>query len=153
MGIYNPRQVILVSSRYKDKDNVMTLAWHSPASFAPELYTIFVGKQRFSYDMIKQSKCFCVNFISKDDKELALIAGRKSGRDVDKFEEIEKEECEKIDCPRVKNAVAFMECELVDEIEIGDHVVFVGKVVNKKELRKGGRLFQMEGDTFTTTKD
>ena len=151
VGIYNPRQVILVSSRYNDKDNVMTLSWHSPVSFTPELYAIMVGKQRFSYGLIKQSKCFCVNFISKEDKGLALIAGRKSGKEHNKFSEIEKEECESIDCPRLKKAMAFLECKLVKEVEAGDHVIFIGEVVNKKILEKGGRLFQVEGDTFTTT--
>ncbi|MBW2992079.1 flavin reductase family protein [Candidatus Woesearchaeota archaeon] len=151
MHIPYPRQVILVTSRDKGKDNVMTLSWHSPASFNPELYTIYVGKTRYSYEMIKNSKCFCVNFISKDDSELALTAGRKSGRDVDKFKEIEKEECKEIDCPRVKKALAYMECKLIDEFEAGDHAVFVGKVVKKEEVKRGGRLFQVEGDKFTTT--
>ena len=152
MGIYNPRQVIIVSSRYEGKDNAMTLSWHSPASFNPELYSIYVGKQRYSYGMIKKSRCFCVNFISADDKGLALLAGRKSGRDVDKFGEIDKEECSKIDCPRLKKAVAYIECELVDESEAGDHAIFVGKAVYKKEVKRGDRLFQVEGDTFTTTR-
>ena len=151
MNIPYPRQVILVSCRYKDKDNVLTLSWHSPASFNPELYTIYVAKERFSYNLIKQSKCFCVNFISKDMDKEALLAGRKSGRDIEKFETIEKEECEKISCPRLKKALAFLECEVIDEFEAGDHVIFVGKVVNKKLLKKDKRLFQLEGNTFTTT--
>ena len=151
MKIPYPRQVILVSSRYKNKDNVMTLSWHSPASFEPELYTIYVGKQRYSYEMIRKSKRFCINFISEDDKELAITAGRQSGKDTDKFEKIEKEECEKIDCPRIKKALAYMECELTDEIETGDHAVFVGKVVKKDAVKEGKRLFQVEGNNFTTT--
>lgn len=152
MKLMYPRQVILASSRLGDKDNVMTLSWHSPASFNPELYTIYVGKARYSYEMIRKSKCFCVNFISKDDEDMALFAGRNSGKDVDKFSEIEKEECSEINCPRLKKALAYMECELIDEIEVGDHVVFVGKVVKKEEIKGGGRLFQVEGDKFTTTK-
>jgi len=151
MNIPYPRQVILVSSRYKGKDNVMTLSWHSPASFNPELYAIFVGKERYSYELIKKSKCFCINFISKDDGDIAVLAGRNSGKNIDKFEKIEKEECEKIDCPRLKKAQAYMECQLIDEFETGDHAVFVGKVVHKKEIKRGGRLFQIEGNTFTTT--
>jgi flavin reductase (DIM6/NTAB) family NADH-FMN oxidoreductase RutF len=152
MKIPYPRQVILVSSRYRGKDNVMTLSWHSPASFEPELYAIFVGRKRYSYEMIKKSKCFCVNFISAGDGELALIAGRKSGRDFDKFSKIEKEECSEIDCPRLKKALAYMECEVTDEFQMGDHAVFLGKVVKKEEVKEGDRLFQVEGDTFTTTR-
>ena len=66
MGVYNPRQVILVTSRNEEKDNIFTLAWHSPVSFDPQLYAIFAGKTRFSTNIIKESRVFCVNFISED---------------------------------------------------------------------------------------
>jgi flavin reductase (DIM6/NTAB) family NADH-FMN oxidoreductase RutF len=151
LSVPYPRQVIVVSSRYNNKDNAMTLSWHSPASFNPALYSIYVSKERFSYNLIKKSKCFCVNFLSKNDGEIALVAGRKSGKDFDKFSVLEKLECEKISCPRLREAVAFLECELVDEFEVGDHVVFVGKVVNSKVLKESKRLFQVKGNEFTTT--
>jgi len=151
LSVPYPRQVIVVSSRFGSKDNAMTLSWHSPASFNPVLYSIYVGKERFSYNLIKKSKCFCVNFLSKDDGEIALIAGRKSGKDFDKFSVLEKLECEKISCPRLKKAVALLECELVNEFEVGDHVVFVGRVINSKVLKESKRLFQVKGNDFTTT--
>lgn len=151
LDVLYPRQVIVVSSRYNGKDNAMTLSWHSPASFDPALYSIYVGKERFSYDLIRKGKCFCVNFLSDGDGEIALIAGRRSGRDFDKFSVLEKVECEKIGCPRLKKAVAFLECQLIDEFVVGDHVVFVGRVVNSKVLKEGKRLFQVKGNDFTTT--
>ncbi len=151
--IQYPRQTIIVSSRHNNKDNAMTLSWHSPASFDPELYSIYLSKKRLSHELIGQSRQFCVNFISKDDRESALLAGRNSGKDMEKFETLEKEECEKIDCPRLKNAMAIMECEVIDEFEVGDHIIFIGKVVNKKELKEGKRLFHLGGDNFTTTED
>ena len=57
-----PRQVILVTSRaevksrfstkHEKKDNIMTLSWHTPLSFNPELYAIIIGKSRFSYQLV-----------------------------------------------------------------------------------------------------
>jgi len=61
--ITSPRQTILVSCRDRIKDNLITVAWHMPASFSPELYAIALGKTRFSCRMIKKSKCFVVNFM------------------------------------------------------------------------------------------
>lgn len=149
--IQYPRQVIIVSCRHKDKDNAITLSWHSPASFDPDMYSIFIGKGKLSEEIIRKSRCFCVNFISEEDSESAILAGRKSGRDIEKFDTLQKEECEKIDCPRLKNALAYIECELMHEFEAGDHYILVGKVVNKKELKKGKKLFQIGGNDFTTT--
>ena len=114
-AITNPRQTILVSCRGKasvlgrevTKDNIITLSWHMPTSFEPNLYAIAIGKTRFSAKLIGQSKVFCVNFIPLSMEKEAAYCGRNSGEHIDKFEEgnILKEECEKISCPRLKEAI------------------------------------------------
>jgi flavin reductase (DIM6/NTAB) family NADH-FMN oxidoreductase RutF len=158
-----PRQVILVTSRAEVKiplsakkevkDNIMTLSWHSPISFNPELYAIVIGKERYSYDIIKESKVFIVNFMPIELKKEVLFCGRNSGIHIDKFNEtgLEKEEAETIDCARIKQALACLECEVVNEVEAGDHVIIIGKVLKTVEHKKGKKVFQKSGDNFTTT--
>ncbi len=148
--IHGPRQVVLVTCRHKGKDNVITLAWHSPLSFYPEMYGILISRKRYSYDIIKKSKVFCVNFISADMKDLAVKCGTTSGRDLDKFIEfgLEKEECKTIDCCRIKDVLGYIECELVDEIETGDHVIFVGKSTESRMIKPGRRLYHITNDKF-----
>ena len=146
--IANPRQVILVTSRWQDKDDIITLAWHTPLSFEPMMYAICVGKKRYSLELIRNSKVFVVNFISKEFKKDILLCGEVSGREVDKFKStsFEKEEAETINCPRIKQALGYLECRVVEEIETGDHILFIGRVT-KAELRKRGvKLFHISGD-------
>jgi flavin reductase (DIM6/NTAB) family NADH-FMN oxidoreductase RutF len=152
----DPRQVILVSSRAEMdilgkkelKDNIITLAWHMPVSFNPKLYAIAVGKTRFSCEMIKKSKAFVVNFIPFELKKEVLVCGTKSGMHVDKFKEakLTKEEASSVDCPMIKEALGYMECEVVDEIEAGDHIIFIGKILNSDVKKEGERLMQKAGD-------
>jgi len=161
--IINPRQTILVSCRAEItdrfsnkqiiKDNLITVDWHTPISFNPQLYAISIGKERFSSKLIKESKCFVVNFMPYSLKKQVLFCGRNSGEFIDKFKEtgLEKEEAEKIDCCRVKQALAFIECSVIKEIELGDHILFVGKVLKSKLKEYDKRLFHLEGDKFTTT--
>lgn len=156
----DPRQVILVTSREEMdiigkkqiKDNIITIAWHMPASFNPRLYAISVGKTRFSAQVISKSKAFVVNFIPFSLKDKALIVGTKSGTHIDKFSEagLTKEDSESIDCPRVKEALAYIECEVINEVDAGDHTIYIGKVVNSHIKKGGKRLLQMAGD-FTTS--
>ena len=158
-----PRQVILVTSSEKieqfgkeiKKDNVMTLSWHMPVSHTPLMYAISVSKKRFSYHLIKKSNCFCVNFMPYSLSEEILFIGRNSGSHIDKFLEtgLHKEECESIECVRLKEALSYFECELVEEIEAGDHVMFVGRVVGTFKNRDDKRVYQIKGDKFTTTVD
>ncbi len=153
----NPRQTILVTSRNmeegKEKDNIITLDWHMPCSFSPLLYAISIGKTRYSCHMVQQSKCFCVNFLPKTLEKETLLCGRRSGQHFDKYHEanLSKEECEKIHCSRIKEAAGFMECEVINEIEAGDHMIFVGKVLASGQTKNEKRLFHITGDKFTTT--
>jgi len=153
--IVNPRQVVLITSRWKDKDNVMTAAWHTPLSFDPMMYGIVIGKTRYSLNLIKKSKVFVVNFMPKEYEKEILYCGRNSGRDVDKFKEtgLEKEEAEKINCPRIKQALGYLECKVVKEVTAGDHILFIGKVLKADLKKEGKRLFQVFGNKFTTTLD
>jgi len=161
--IANPRQVVLVTSRaeikkrfsteHDIKDNIFTLAWHMPVSFEPPLYAISAGKTRYSTGLIQKSKVFAVNFMDIKFKKEVLLCGRNTGEHIDKFKEagFAKEESEKIDCPRIKQASGFLECHVVNEVEAGDHIIFIGKVLNMGLKKQGKRIFQKGGDVFTTT--
>jgi len=155
-----PRQVIVVTCQAEteilgkevDKKNLMTLSWHMPVSFDPPLYAISIAKDRLSYTLIKKSGVFCVNFMPHDQKDKVLFCGRNSGRTKDKFTEsgFSEQECEKIHCPRIKQAAAFLECEVVDRVTAGDHVIFIGEIMLAKEKdKKTKRLLHLGGDKFT----
>lgn len=156
-----PSQVILITSRGKAellgkqamKDNIMTAAWHCNLSFDPPLYGISIGKTRFSCKLIEESKVFCVNFISYDMKDKAQYCGQATGAATDKFEKtgLTKEECESIDCCRIKEASAQLECEVIDSFETGDHVFFVGKILKNINIDDKKRLLYKGDGNFTLT--
>jgi flavin reductase (DIM6/NTAB) family NADH-FMN oxidoreductase RutF len=140
--IAKPMQVILVTCR-GEKDSIISLAWHMPLSFTPELYGICVGKTRYSHSLISKSKVFCVNFVDIEFKDDVLFCGSNSGKDVDKFggTRFKKEECETINCPRIAQALAYLECKVVGKKETGDHTIFIGEVKKKALKRTGKRIF------------
>ncbi|MBD3355015.1 flavin reductase family protein [Candidatus Woesearchaeota archaeon] len=162
--VANPRQTVLVTSRdeiesrfspeKKTKDNIFTLSWHTQVSHEPELYAISSGKERFSTKLIRKSKVFVVNFMPLKLKKEVLFCGTHSGEHIDKFEEtgLEKEEADKVDCARIKQACGYLECKVVNEIEAGDHIIFIGEVINSKLNNKEKRIFQKKGEDFTTTR-
>jgi len=151
--INNPNQVVLVTSRYRDKDNIITMTWWTKTSFQPNLYIISVDKSRYSHDLIKKGGCFVINFMPFELKDKILLCGKISGRDFDKFEKagLTKAEAEKINCPVIKESLAYLECKVINHVPSGDHTIFIGQVVNAKFKKKGKRPFQLDKDKFTTT--
>lgn len=133
----------------------MTLDWHTPLSFEPMMYAVAIGKTRFSLDMVRHSKAFVVNFMSKDFEKKILYCGTHTGKNIDKFAEtgLIKEQAKSVDCPRIKQALAWLECKVEKEIEVGDHWLFIATVSHAEIREKGKRLFHLHDDVFTTTVD
>ncbi|MGB9719688.1 MAG: flavin reductase family protein [Candidatus Anstonellales archaeon] len=144
-----PMRVCLITSSYGGKDNIMTAAWVYPLSFDPPMFGISVSKKRFSYGLIKKAKAFGINLVSPEMKEAALVCGRKSGQEIDKFKEAKLTKEKGNFVPLIKESPASIECKLVKEIETGDHITLVGKVVNVVKRKESKGLYHAGGDNFT----
>ena len=128
---YPEQVVIAIAKDKKGKANPVTLGWTMIASGEPPMMAIAVAKTHYSVETIRQSKCFTIAFPSSDMAEAALFFGSKSGRDTDKFAEFDCkiEPAKKIDSVLLTDAVANFECTLESQMPVGDHIIFVGKVV------------------------
>ena len=83
-----PLPVVMVSVRDKDIDNIITVAWAGTINSDPAMLSISVRKERFSYEMLKNSGEFVVNLVTKDLAFACDYCGVASGRDVDKFKKM-----------------------------------------------------------------
>jgi flavin reductase (DIM6/NTAB) family NADH-FMN oxidoreductase RutF len=159
----NPRQTVIVTCRSRahvmgkevEKDNAITVDWHMPVSFKPQLYAIAIGNTRFSHRLIHESRAFVVNFLPSTMKDAAIYCGRHTGEHRNKIKEagLTMHDADNVDCFRIGGAVGFMECEVVQEIDAGDHTIFIGKVVHADLVKEEKRLFHTDGDKFTTTEE
>jgi flavin reductase (DIM6/NTAB) family NADH-FMN oxidoreductase RutF len=141
-----PMSTVLVTcSDEKGNTNIITIAWHTTISKNPPLYGISVAPGRFSYDLIKKSKEFVINFSSFDILEKIHFCGTNSGKKIDKIKEAKLTliDSEKIKTPSIQQCYAHFECKLNDTIRLGDHDLFVGEVVNAKvdeEILENGTI-------------
>ena len=141
----SPRQVVLITSRFDNLDNVLPVDWHMPLSFSPKLYAICLESGNYSSGMIKDSAIFAVNFMSAEYENQIIECGRLSGKDTDKFKVtgLEKIEASKINVPLVKNAIGYLECKLINTLKTGDHTLFIGEVLAEKEVGNKEKLFHV----------
>jgi flavin reductase (DIM6/NTAB) family NADH-FMN oxidoreductase RutF len=160
--LINQGGVILVSSCYKDKQNIITLAWHTPISKNPPLLGIAIAKGHVSFELIKKSGEFIVNIPSADLLKQAIYCGSIHGDKVDKFKEakLTPEKAERlIKTPRIKECIGHIECYLRDIKDIGDHGLFIGEIIYASaqqdlfketwQLDKTKLLFHLGGRYFT----
>jgi len=146
------RPVYLLSAEYKDKKNILTIGMFAFFSGKPTLVGVGIAPSRYSYDLIRQSGEYVVNAVDEKLMEAVRICGQKSGREVDKFElaKLTAEKGVKVKAPLIKECPVSIECKVVKEIEVGDHVWFIGEVL-AAHVREGynwsdGLLFKWIGE-------
>jgi len=97
----------------------------------PPRITVASHRNNLTTQYIRSSKLFSVSALQKNNSlDFMGPWGFKSGREVNKFENVEHT-IGKTGVPIVtQNCISWYECEVEKEIEIGSHVMFVGKVVD-----------------------
>ena len=130
-GTYPGGITIAVAKDSSGKHNPITLGLFMQASGDPPMFAISVAPERHSFEAIRGTGEFVLSYPSLGMAGEALYHGTHSGRDMDKLAECKTrtEPAEKIDSVLLSDAMANLECELAGELESGDHVIFLGRVV------------------------
>lgn len=145
--LLSPIRVALISASWKGKDNFMPASWCFPLSFEPQLFGVAVAPKRFTHGLIKGSREYVINLPGEGLKGAVEKHGRVSGRDCDKFAVagLTREKSGKVSAPSIRECLASIECRVVQELETGDHTVFVGEVLDVKVRGSGRGLYQKDG--------
>lgn len=126
---HNP--VSLVTSLHSGKKNIFTVSWLCTVSNHPPLIMISVGKNRYSYNLIKNSGKFVINIPNIKMIKEVIYCGNVSGKEKDKFKERELEfTISENGGIILDRSIAFLECEIQKELDIGDHMLFIGKIID-----------------------
>lgn len=127
-----PLPVVMVSVRGNSgKSNIITIAWAGTINSDPAMVSISVRKSRYSYDMLMESKEFCINLTNRELTYATDLCGVKSGRDIDKWKEagLTEGECSEIKAPLIVESPVNIECVVTKTEDLGSHTIFYGKVV------------------------
>ncbi len=127
-----PRLTVLVSSGTVKTPNALTIAWSTPLSVNPPLIGIAITNTRYSHEIIKKNKDFVVNIPNINQVDGSYYIGQISGSEEPKKLQqagFTLEASHKIDAPRIKECQINLECKLENIYPIGDHDLFVGRVV------------------------
>jgi flavin reductase (DIM6/NTAB) family NADH-FMN oxidoreductase RutF len=106
-----------------------TVNWVTQASFDPPLLAVGVKADSGAHAIIKESKAFALNILGKGQDSMAFSFFKPVEREGNSIAG-EAFSSGSSGSPILSNAHASIECKLVDTVEIGDHSLFVGEVVD-----------------------
>ena len=128
-----PLPVVMVSCNRKgEKPNIVTVAWTGTICSDPAMVSISVRPERYSHDIIEETGEFVINRVTKDLTYATDYCGVRSGRDVDKFKEMNLTPLpsKMIDAVGIEESPVNIECKVVEVKKLGSHDMFIAEVVN-----------------------
>ena len=116
-------------------------SFHQVTSSYPPKFTIAVNKDHETCKAVQAAGSFCVTLLAEDaPEELVNAFGYKSGRVVDKFEGRDVQ-TDGAGNPYLKESmVSRISCKVVDKLEIGSYILFVGQATEAEVLGTGNVL-------------
>lgn len=111
--------------------NIIAIAAITSVSHQPPMFMIAVREDRYSHDLINQTKEFVINMPSIDLVEKAHLCGRITGRSVNKFREagLTATPANMVDPPLIEECPINIECRVVEAVKPGTHTLFIGEAV------------------------
>jgi len=127
--------VYLVSTKYGEKINGQIAVDVIGFTFLKDWprAAIFIGKDKFTHDLILESGVFALNLLSVNQMELVRTFGMRSGKNVNKFESVEHF-AGKTGSPIIENCVGYADFNVIEKLDLGDHTMFCGLAVDSAIL-------------------
>lgn len=142
-----PLPAVMVScQRPGEKANILTVAWTGTVCTNPAMLYISVRPERYSYPIIKETGEFVVNLTTEKLARATDFCGVRSGKDLDKFQELHlhEEASRFVKAPGIAESPVNIECRVTQVIELGSHHMFLAEVlavhVNDTYLDKAGKF-------------
>lgn len=136
----------LVSVGTMENPNVLTIGWTGIINTIPPKTYISVRKERYSYQMLWDTREFVINLPSANLVKAVDFCGVRSGKDLDKFKEmnLNPARCPNVSAPLISECPLHLECRVTDTIDLGSHTMFladiVGCVVAEECINRDGKL-------------
>jgi flavin reductase (DIM6/NTAB) family NADH-FMN oxidoreductase RutF len=123
-----PNALALVGSKAGDERNAMTTSWITQLSMEPVLIGIGVDNSAVTHRLISEGGCFTVNLWSAEDTKVFVKFSKPA---VDDGSTLNGRAVRPAvtGAPVFDEALAWLDCEVRQSLDLGTHTLFVGEVV------------------------
>ncbi len=136
-----PTGVTVVTASSGNSPVGLAVGSFSSISLDPPLVGFFADKGSSSWPRIRETGAFCVNILAGDQEEVCRVFASKGD---DKFAGIGWQRAS-TGSPRLDGVLAWIDCEIDSVVELGDHDLCVGRVVELAVGHEGAPLVFFRG--------
>lgn len=137
MGSYPTGVTIVTTADAEGNPFGLTVNSFASVSLDPILVLWCIDRRASSLEAFVQSTKFAVHILAADQKELCWTF---AGKEPDRFS-IVNWTFSDYKLPILSGSLGVLECEKVQEIDGGDHLIFLGRVIHIQMLEKEPMLY------------
>ena len=127
-----PSGLYVLGSRAGERRNAMTLNWATQVSSDPKLLAVSVEKEAFTHELVAEGGAFSVNMVDREDR--AIVRRFTKPVEVDlaarTLNGFGFSDAAITGSPLLDQAVAWVDCRVSQAVDVGDHTLFLGEVVD-----------------------
>ena len=118
--------VTIVTSRDGERIQGMTVSAFNEVSLDPPLCLVCADKETITNELIQASGVFTVSVLAEEQDALSNKFASKK----DEHRRFENLDCETgtTGCARIPDAVAWLDCQVRQTVDAGDHCVYIGEI-------------------------
>lgn len=133
-----PGPIVLISSCWQGKTNIMTLGWHVVLEFSPSLVGCMISSGNHSFEMIRQSGECVINLPTTLLTDTVVGIGNTTGAIIDKFVHfgLTKAPAHEVNAPLIRECHAHFECRLRDDAMVEGYNFFIFEIVKAQAAAK-----------------
>lgn len=131
----------IITSRDEDRINGQIVNTVIQVTSDPPRVAVIINTKNYTHELIAKSNIFSATVLEESTPMTFLGPfGFRSGRDIDKFAKVPFRNGT-TGCPLIiEHALSVLEAEVIDQVDLGTHTVFIGRVVSSEALKKGAPL-------------
>ena len=133
-----PSGLYVVGSTDKgERRNGMTLNWVTQVSFEPKWIGVGVEREALTHELISSGGVFSLCLVDREDRAIVRkftkpVEADLAGHTLNGFPYLDGPIT---GAPVLAQAAAYLECEVHQPVEIGNHTLFLGEIVNAAFLK------------------
>ena len=153
--------VVLVTTAYKKRFNVMPMSWHTMLEFEPPQLGCVISNRNHTFDIVRKTKECVINIPTVDLARKVVACGNSHGRRIDKFKtyRLTPQPAQLVKAPLIAECYANLECRVINQKLVTEYNFFIFVVVKAwarptknipKTIHHRGRgTFSVAGHTIT----
>ncbi len=128
--LLEPGPVVMVTTSYKEQDNIMTMSWHTMMDFEPPIIGCVISNRNYSFDILNKTNECVINIPTEELAKKVVGCGNTSGRKIDKFKKfhLTPKPASQVKAPLIDECYVNLECKIIDKKMVKKYNLFILQV-------------------------